>query len=77
MEYVGAEELLANVEVPSAHYLVENKIARHSTHVLCNASTLMPLTVLLAKRNQRLLLLVFIIHCQIKYMTNLNSSWLS
>jgi hypothetical protein len=25
MEYVGVEELLVNVEVPSAHYLIENK----------------------------------------------------
>jgi hypothetical protein len=58
------EELLVIVEVSSAPYLVENKIARHCTRVLSSMSTLMPLTIPPAKQNQRLLL-VFIILYQI------------
>jgi hypothetical protein len=39
-----------NVEVPFAHYLVENKIAGHCTHIL---SSSLPITVLPAKQNQK------------------------
>jgi hypothetical protein len=34
MQYVALEELLVKVEVSCAHFLVENKIARHCTHPL-------------------------------------------
>jgi hypothetical protein len=47
------EVLLAKVEVCFAHYLVENKTARHRAHVLSSALTLMPLTVLPAKQNKK------------------------
>jgi hypothetical protein len=45
--------LLVKVEVPCAHYLAENKIAWHCTHVLSSTSTPMPLTILPAKQNQK------------------------
>jgi hypothetical protein len=53
MEYVAIEELLVKAEDPFAHYLLENKIARHCTHVLSSALIPMPLTVLPAKQNQK------------------------
>jgi hypothetical protein len=53
MHYVALEEMLVNVEVSCVHYLVENKIAQHCTHVLSSASTLMPLTILPLKQNQK------------------------
>jgi hypothetical protein len=64
MQYAALEELLVKAEVPCVHYLVENKIARHCTHVLSGTSTLMPLTILPAVQNQNLLL-VFIIFYEI------------
>jgi hypothetical protein len=45
--------LLEDVEVPFAHYLVENKIWWDPTHILCSVLTSMPLIVLPAKQNQR------------------------
>jgi hypothetical protein len=53
MQYVAAEELLVKVEVSCGHYLIENKIAWHCTHVLSSTSTPMPLTALPAKQNQK------------------------
>jgi hypothetical protein len=53
MEYVAPKQLLVKAEGPFAHYLVENKIAWHCTHVLSSASTPVPLTLLPAKQNQK------------------------
>jgi hypothetical protein len=53
MQYVALEELLVKVEVSSAQYLVESKIARHCTLVLSSPSTPMPLTISPAKQNQK------------------------
>jgi hypothetical protein len=64
MQCVVLEELLLKVEISCAHYLIENKIAQHCTHVIPSASTPVPLTILPAKQNQKLLL-VFIILYQI------------
>jgi hypothetical protein len=47
------EKLLMNAEAPEMHYLIENKTAWHCTHVLSCALTLMPLTILPAKQNQK------------------------
>jgi hypothetical protein len=47
------EELSVKVEVSSAHYRVENKIAWHCTLVLSSASTPMPLTIPPAKQNKK------------------------
>jgi hypothetical protein len=57
---VPIAELLENVEVSFAHSLIENKIWRDPSHVLCSAQILVPLIALPAKQNQRNLL-VFII----------------
>jgi hypothetical protein len=53
------------VEVSFAHYLVENKTAWHCTHILSSASTLLPLTVLPAKQNQKAAISFFILFYQI------------
>jgi hypothetical protein len=42
--------MLGNVEVCYAHYLVENEISWHPTHILSSAMTLMTLVVLPAKQ---------------------------
>jgi hypothetical protein len=48
MQHVALEELLVKVEVSCVHCLVENKIARHCTHVLSSTSTIPP-----RKQNQK------------------------
>jgi hypothetical protein len=62
MEYVGAEEeLLTNIEFPSAHYLVENKnrMALHMSSPACQLRYLSPSS--LQSKTKRVLL-VFIIY---------------
>jgi hypothetical protein len=53
MQHVAPEKLLGKLEGRFAHYLVENKIAPHCTHVLSSSSAPMPPTVLPAKQNQK------------------------
>jgi hypothetical protein len=48
--FVGRRELLARIEAPVAHHLVENKFPWHPTHVLSSAGALVLLISLPAKQ---------------------------
>jgi hypothetical protein len=44
------QQMLEDVEICCAHYLVENKISWHPTHILSSVRTLILLVVLPAKQ---------------------------
>jgi hypothetical protein len=47
------QQMLENVEIMYAHYLVENKISWHPTHILSSARTVIPVILLPAKQKQK------------------------
>jgi hypothetical protein len=52
--------VLGKVEHSAAHYLVENKISWHPTHILSSVNTLMTLVILLpTSKNKNLTLVSF------------------